>query len=131
LKFKFLEGFMKKWFSFGAEKDKVFAFSLFCAVLALVMGCTSVEIVPIEYTNNVSTPFEILGEVQLQSQSMSGQIRIGYIELLAAARRIYPDCDYVIDIMIDGEKTEISFLFWHIGTKTTYRMRGTAIKYIL
>jgi hypothetical protein len=126
-----MESFMKNRFSFGAGKSGIFALPLFCAVLALVMGCTSINIEPIEYTNNVSTPFEILGEVQIQSQSVAGQSRIGYIELLAAARRIYPDCDYVIDIMIDGEVKTTMIFFWALPPVTTYRMRGTAIKYIL
>ena len=50
----------------------------------------------------------------------------GYNALLAAARILYPDCDYIIDIMIDHKKTLVFFMF----PKFNYVMRGTAIQYI-
>ena len=115
---------------------KVFCFGLLCAVFALVLGCTSTKVTasvtPLVYTNNESTKFAILGEVRYESSD-----RIGYIEMLKAARNIYPDCDYVIDIMIDHTTvttaTRKVFLFWSTlseDTVSTYVMRGTAIKYL-
>jgi len=77
------------------------------------------------YTNNVNTDFEILGEVIYESSD-----RIGYTELLRAARRLYPDCDYVIDIMVDRRETTTRFFFLESITSVTWIMRATAIKYI-
>jgi hypothetical protein len=79
---------------------KVFYVGIACAVPLLVLGCKSTNIVPFVPTNNESAKFEILGEVRYESSD-----RIGYTELLRAARNIYPDCDYVIDVMVD-HKTE-------------------------
>ena len=83
---------------------------------------------PYIYTNSTSTEFEILGEVVYESSN-----RIGYTELLKAARKLYPDCDYIIDIMVDRRDVTTKFLFFE-GTKSiksvTWIMRGTAIKYI-
>jgi len=58
--------------------------------------------------------------------------RPGYIELLRAAREIYPECDYVIDIMIDQVKTDTALYFSiyvQMGTESSWTMRGTAIRY--
>ena len=50
--------------------------------------------------------------------------------LLGAARELYPDCDYVIDIMAEQRIiTTIVFFVFKIE-KLTWVMRGTAIKYI-
>jgi len=115
---------------------KVFGVGLLCAVLLPVLGCTSTDVVtttvPLVYTNNVSTKFVVLGEIRYESSD-----RIGYNEMLKAARRLYPDCDYVIDIMVDN-KTVVTtkttwFLIWPNQTEdkvATYIMRGTAIKYV-
>jgi len=115
---------------------KVFGVGLLCVVLLLVLGCTSTDVVtttvPLVYTNNVSTKFVILGEVRYESSD-----RIGYNEMLKAARRLYPDCDYVIDIMIDHKTvvtTKTTWLLFRpiqlVDTVETYIMRGTAIKYV-
>ncbi|WP_461256948.1 hypothetical protein [Treponema sp. R80B11-R83G3] len=114
----------------------VFYWGLLCAFLFTVLGCTSTKVVastvPLMYTNNESTKFVILGEVRYESSDS-----IGYNEMLRAARRLYPDCDYVIDIMVDQKTvvtiTTISLFFWSkqsADTVTTYTMRGTAIKYV-
>jgi len=115
---------------------KIFCFGVLCAGLLLVMGCTSIKevtnTVPLVYTNNESTKFVILGEIRYESSD-----NIGYNEMLKAARRLYPDCDYVIDIMIDHKTVTttktISLFFWSTesaDTISTYTMRGTAIKYV-
>jgi len=104
---------------------KVFCFGLLCAVLLLVLGCTITSTVPLVYTNNESVKFQILGEVKYES---SGQV--GYSDLLRAARALYPDCDYVIDIMIDKKTVTTILFFFKIGEVVTNTMRGTAIKYI-
>jgi len=114
----------------------VFYCGLLSVVLLLVLGCTSVKevtsTVPLVYTNNINTKFVILGEVRYESSD-----RIGYNEMLKAARKLYPDCDYVIDIMVDQTTvtttTTTSLLFWNTQSTdifTTYTMRGTAIKYV-
>ena len=115
---------------------KVFCFGLLCVVLLLVFGCTSTKVVtstvPLVYTNNINTKFVVLGEVRYESSD-----RIGYNEMLKTARKLYPDCDYVIDIMIDQTTVTTtkttSLLFWSTQSTdifTTYIMRGTAIKYV-
>ena len=115
---------------------KKFYVALSCIVLLLVLGCTSTKVVtdtsPFVYTNNESTKLVILGEVRLESSD-----RKGYNDLLKAARSLYPDCDYVIDIMIDKKtvtttKTTVFFFLRRqsVDTVNTYTMRGTAIKYV-
>jgi hypothetical protein len=105
-------------------------------VIVLVFGmsvaaCSSTRItttVPLLYTNNENTAFEILGEVLYESKD-----RAGYIGLLKAARDLYPDCDYVIDIMAERRITTETKIFFgrssQIETDVTWVMRGTAIKY--
>ena len=95
------------------------------AVLLLVLGCQTTSIAPLVYTNNESSKFEILGEVRYESSD-----RNGYTEMLAAARKLYPACDYVIDIMIDQKTVTTKLFFWKVGEAVTYKMRGTAIKYV-
>jgi hypothetical protein len=68
-----------------------------------------------------------LGEVIYESTT-----KVGFQELLRAARSKYPNCDYVIDVMVDSTTTIVSFLPFLFPPKTsiTYTMRGTAIQYI-
>jgi hypothetical protein len=80
-------------------------------------GCTSTA--PVFYSNNSQQEFTILGEVTYESGH-----KAGFQELLKAARAKYPNCDYVIDVMIDSKT---SVFLW--STSHTYTMRGTAIQY--
>jgi hypothetical protein len=113
----------------------VFCFGTPCLFLLLAAACVStnatIDIVPYVYTNNTNTDFEILGEVIYESSR-----RVGYIELLRAARNQYPDCHYVIDIMVDQRittTTETTSFFMRQNqstyTSAAWVMRGTAIKY--
>ena len=123
---------------------KVFCLGISCLVFLLALACTSTSatttVVPFVYTNNESTKFEILGEILYESRE-----RVGYIGLLKAARNLYPDCDYVIDIMAEQRITTTTrttsyfplslFLFYlkdkqSVQIDVTWIMRGTAIKYI-
>jgi len=122
----------------------VFYFGISCLVLLMVSACTSTSIVtdtiPIVYTNNESTKFEILGEILYESRE-----RAGYVGLLKAARNLYPDCDYVIDIMAEQRITTttkttsffpLSIILFYlkdiqsVTSEVTWIMRGTAIKYV-
>jgi len=98
------------------------------SLLAAACKSTTVTTVPLLYTNNESTEFEILGEVLYESKD-----RAGYIGLLKAARDLYPDCDYVIDIMAEQRITRTTTAFFgrrnSVDTDVTWVMRGTAIKY--
>jgi len=126
-------------------KKKIgFGIILVCGVvLLLASACKSTSeftgTTPFVYTNNINTNFEILGEVFFESKE-----RTGYLDLLKAARNLYPDCDYVIDIMIDQRTTtntettsffpvNLFFFFMtdrhSVETDTTWLMRGTAIRY--
>jgi len=96
------------------------------AFVLLLCGCISTTS-PVVYTDNPKKDFEILGEVTYDSKmSIPGIQKNGFTALLAAARTKYPNCDYVIDIMIDKKTTFVLFIFPH----TNYVMRGTAIRYI-
>ena len=104
-------------------------FGMFWFVLLMITACKTVEIYtePRFYTNNPTTEFIILGEIIYESKD-----RIGYTELLKAAREIYPECDFVIDIMADQKKTVTTIEFFLLINRTevsTWIMRGTAIEY--
>jgi hypothetical protein len=114
---------------------KVFCFGIPFLALLMVLACKSTSVtasvVPYVYTNNPGTPFTILGEIQYESKD-----RVGYTELLKAARNLYPDCDYVIDVMLDQKittTTKTTEFFMRnrqsVQTDITWVMRGTAIKY--
>jgi len=97
-------------------------------ILMLFATCTTVDVStePRTYTHT-SMEYEILGEVIYESKD-----RVGYIELLKSARNMYPDCDYVIDIMVDQKKTVKRTIFFVLISESdlsTFVMRGTAIKY--
>jgi len=114
---------------------KRFCFGIICTLaLLLASACSSTKVstgtIPFLYTFS-DTDFVILGEIFYESKE-----RPGYIELLKAARNLYPDCDYVIDIMIDQRTTTrrettnyIMTVFQSVETDTTWLMRGTAIRY--
>jgi len=120
---------------------KKVCFGISCLVLLLNSACISTSVatstVPYIYTNNPSADFVILGEVLLESRE-----HVGYIELLRAARRLYPNCDYVIDIMMDQRitTTTTTTTLWvflpflrrveSAATDIIWIMRGTAIMYI-
>jgi len=129
------------------NKFKGFCFGVSCLVLVSVSACTSVVITssPYIYSNSESTKFEILGEIVYERAERASQFEVlgqniygsgqsaGYIGLLKAARDLYPDCDYVIDIMADRrivETTKTFFSLQSVNTDVTWVMRGTAIKYI-
>ena len=99
-------------------------FGIIGLLLLLINACTSISTTPYFYTSNTSAEFEILGEIVYESND-----RIGYTELLRAARRIYPDCDYVIDLMIDRREIVTTFFFSRTVKDITWIMRGTAIQY--
>ena len=109
----------------GVFAKRKLQYILTAGMLLVCTACiTSVKIEPLLYTNNESTEFEILGEILYESRD-----RPGYIGLLGAARELYPDCDYVIDIMAERRIiTKIIFFFWS-REEVIWVMRGTAIKY--
>jgi len=126
---------MKSAFSAQYLRNVVF-FILACFFLFPVLSCTSTKTttstIPLAYTDDQRTKIAILGEILYESKD-----RIGYVGLLKAARNLYPDCDYVIDIMIDQRVTTTTetknfFLrnFQSVTTDITWIMRGTAIKYV-
>jgi len=113
---------MKKRFCFGI----VLIYSI---VLLLTLACKSTSTTPLIYTNNISADFEILGEIFYETKDNE---RTGYIDLLRAARNLYPECDFVIDIMIDQRKTETTIpipVRIVLEADATWIMRGTAIRY--
>ena len=110
-----------------AKKNFWFVMSIMVLTFGTtVMSCKTT--VPILYTDNVNKEFTILGEVIIKPvvNQWTGSINYGFTDLLNAARQKYPDCDYVIDIMIDQVK--IDFVPF-VGNKKGFIVRGTAIKY--
>ena len=105
-------------FSIIMEK-KIMKRLTFVFVLALYFTSCISTTSPLVYTDNPGKDFIVLGEV-----SYSSNVN-GYMALLAAAKKKYPNCDYVIDIMIDRQTTLILFIF----SRDNYVMRGTAIRY--
>jgi len=110
---------------------------------------------PFFYSHNENQRFEVLGEVFYEGTysfntgkrvDVLGNVvydttvgsNVGFLELLKTARKLYPDCDYVIDIMADSREvtsTSITRLGSYVSNpsvdiKITYSMRGTAIRYI-
>ena len=109
---------------------------LLCVAFVFVAGCKST--VPFHYTFSEATNYTILGEVSISSNDNVANLiggsgisadllrsGAGFNALLAAAKARYPDCDYVIDVMIDATVTNYLFV-----TVSTYTLRGTAIRYI-
>jgi len=103
---------------------KVFYFVIICLALLFINSCTSITTTPHFYTSNANADYVVLGEIIYESTD-----RVGFIELLRAARKLYPDCDYVIDIMIDRRDTTTASFGRRTVKDTTWMMRGTAIKY--
>jgi hypothetical protein len=106
-----------------------------CVSVTLIFSCKSTG--PSFYSFSEATNYTILGEVTwTSSDAIGGAIASkgvstdllksggGYTSLLAAAREKYPDCDYVIDIMVDTRVTN-----YMVTQSVVYIMRGTAIKY--
>ena len=97
---------------------------LVCTGSVFIFGCKTTS--PVFYSFSEATPYTILGEVSYSSTEdiLSQNKGAGYANLLLAARARYPDCDYVIDVMVD--KRETNYL---IVRSIVYTMRGMAIKY--
>ena len=124
---------------------KIFYFSLSCLVMLLITSCSNLTrtIVPTEkdkvsvvvtvttephlYLNNQGVGYKILGEVVNENKTL-----IGYTEFLKIARDLYPECDYVIDIMVDQKTTKTVTTVNNHVTQTevlTWVIRGTAVEY--
>lgn len=70
-----------------------------------------------------SAKYRILGRVTLEAKASKS----GYIKLLEEAKRVYPECDDVVNIMVDatGTKSLIGGI-----TYKNYVMTGIAIDYV-
>jgi hypothetical protein len=115
---------------------KAFFFLMVCVSAALFLGCKSTA--PFFYSFSESTDYTILGEVTYSTADAIGGVIAGgdvskedlmktgggYMALLAAAKQKYPNCDYVIDVMVDTRITNYFFMLSYV-----YVMRGVAIKY--
>ena len=114
---------------------KTLLFVLVCVACVFTFGCKSTG--PYHYTFSEATNYTILGEVTLSSNDNVANLiggagvsadllksGAGYNALLAAAKAKYPDCDYLIDVMVDVTTTNYFFISTHV-----YTLRGTAIKY--
>lgn len=91
-----------------------------CIINVLFMGCTSVA--PVFYANNSNIDYEIRGRVRVEADTRIGHG--GFSDLLDAAKKEYPTCDFVVDVTVDRKTTS---LFNY--SVDTYILQGTAVKY--
>ena len=110
-----------------------------CFIPLLALSCetvtaTVVGTFPRSYSFDGTKEFIILGEIIYESDMSSG-----YIDLLKEARKIYPSCDYIIDILRDekiittGTRNYLpsgNVESTYYSHKTTWIMRGMAIQFI-
>lgn len=97
---------------------KKFFIALLAAMLVFV-GCATQA----PLSANVNFPqdgakYRILGRVTLDAKTG----KAGYVKLLEKAKSTYPECDDVINIMIDATGSK--------GKYTHYLMTGIAIDYV-
>jgi len=118
---------------------KVFFIVMAFVTLLMTVGCsTTTTTFPIVYTNNQNTEFEILGIVNLRSNTS-----VGYDTVFEVAKEQYPETEFVIDIIIDQHEIKTSYHWFAMIFKLIfsanmnqqmiryeYTIRGTAIKYI-
>ena len=108
---------------------------LFLSIIQLfIMSCVTTQVdtnmVPIFYTFDGDKEFVILGEIIFETVE-----RAGYVELLREARKIYPNCDYVIDIMVDrkiitSRSTELTSGTTSVNSVVIWIMRGMAVQFV-
>ena len=108
---------------------------LFLSIIQLlIMSCVTTQLetsmVPIFYTFDGNKEFVILGEVIFETVE-----RAGYVELLRETKKIYPNCDYVIDIMVDrrtitARSTELTSGSTSVNSVVIWIMRGLAVQFV-
>ena len=108
-------------------------------ILLVNVGCsTTIKTFPLVYTHSPNTEFEILGTVYVRSAES-----VGYSTVLEAAKKQFPNTDFVIDIMIDQHEITTSYHWFALlfkalfsanmnqkQTRYEYTIIGTAIKYV-
>ena len=100
--------------------------ALATAGLLLVLGvfASCVSNAPVQDSTSFpadSSTYKILGRVSIEGVSKEN----GYMKLLEEAQRKYPDCDDVVNIVVDAHQTFFQKLF-HSGN---YNLSGIAIDY--
>lgn len=75
----------------------------FAAASLLLVSCTTTQ--PLQATNSfpAGENYKILGRVTLKASSS----RSGYIKLLEAAQKKFPECDDIVNIMIDSRNDDV------------------------
>lgn len=95
------------------------SFVLIAAFVAVLLtGCKTSA--PVSASTAFPENCTILGRITIKTDSQKS----GYMKLLDAAKKQYPGCDDVVNILVDAE-TNNYFIF----VKNTYTMSGIAIKY--
>ena len=90
-------------------------------VLLLAVSCSTSSFKQDGITTNLAVrEYKELGDFTYSSG------KVGYTDILAAAKRIYPGCDDVIDIYTETVDSTILFIF-HVRTINVY---ATAIKWL-
>ena len=91
-------------------------------ISGLLVGCTSITPVMANGDFPAEGDYAILGRVMVVSETSKS----GYSQLLEEAKELYPDCDDVLNIILDTKQT--SFLFFR--SKPKYIMSGIAVDYL-
>lgn len=102
-------------------KKNIFLTLTAVVIILTISACTSMF--PVSDAGSFpgdSANYEVLGRVELET----GATKSGYNKLYAAAKKLYPDCDDVVNVKIDRKKTVfLIFVF------EKYEMSGIAIEY--
>ncbi len=72
-----------------------------------------------------STKYRILGRVSIEGINTEN----GYMKLLEAAQKKYPDCDDVVNVVVDQRSTFFQRVFAPFTGGGNYNLSGVAIDY--
>lgn len=99
---------------------KIF-FALIVAFGLLFSSCVSM--VPLQGDNRFPTNlnYKVLGRIT----TTTFRTKTGYVKLLEEAKKQYPECDDIVNIMVDAKSTTILIFTFH-----QYTMSAVAIDYL-
>ena len=98
---------------------KIVFLTVILVTLAICVSCSTTN----THSFGVTTDLSSREYVELGRVSVSGMK--GYLDVLAAAKELYPECDEIIDIYVDD--TVSSFLVLSVSKRNTI---ATAIKFL-
>ena len=102
-------------------KKTVLLLAIVAAVLLLAVACSTSS-----FSQEGSTTDLAVREYKELGKFTYSSGKVGYTDILAAAKAVYPECDEVIDIYTETVDSTILFIF-HVRTINVY---ATAIKWL-